>query len=91
MAETKTKTKSSTSSTKNNKLTPWQQEQVETLKKINEYKEACEANIVGIIYKNPEHLRNINLETQDFSTNWWRVYFEIAKEIIITEKKTNIR
>ena len=90
MAISKTKNTSGTSSTKNSKLTPWQQEQVETLKKINEYKEACEANIVGIIYKNPEHLRNINLETQDFSTNWWRVYFEIAKEIIVTEKKQTL-
>lgn len=87
MAETKTKTKSSTSSTKNNKLTPWQQEQVETLKKINEYKEACEANIVGIIYKNPDLLKHTNLKTEDFSTNCWRIYFEIAYEIIMVEKK----
>lgn len=91
MATGKTKNTSSASSTKKSReLTPWENEQLETLKKINEYKEGCEANIVGIIYKNPELLRNVNLETGDFHTNCWRVYFEIAKEIIITEKKQTL-
>ena len=72
---------------KNTKLTPWEEETLKNLKSINEYKEACEANIVGIIYKNPDLLRNTNLDTSDFTNNCWRVYFEIAKELIITEKK----
>ena len=33
---------------KGNKITPFEQELIETVKKINEYKEACEANVVSI-------------------------------------------
>ena len=69
------------------KLTPYQKEQVETLKKINEFKEACEANVVSIIYKEPDLLRENHIELTEFTNNCWKVYFEIAKEIIITEKK----
>ena len=69
------------------KLTPYQKEQIEVLKKINEFKEACEANVVGIIYKEPDLLRENHIELTEFTNNCWKVYFEIAKEIIITEKK----
>lgn len=80
MAEKSTKT-----ATK--QLTAYQKEQIETLKKINEFKEACEANIVGIIYKNPELLRLNKIELTEFTNNVWRVYFEIAKELVLVEKK----
>lgn len=69
------------------KLTPYQKEQIEVLKKINEFKEACEANVVAIIYKEPDLIRENNIELSEFTNNYWKVYFEIAKEIIITEKK----
>lgn len=72
------------------KLTPWEEELLQNLKKINEYKEACEANIVGIIYKNPDLLRNTNLDIADFTNNCWKVYFEIAKELILTENKQTL-
>ena len=75
---------------KTTKLTPWEEELLKNLKSIKEYKEACEANIVGIIYKNPELLKNTNLDTSDFSNNCWRVYFEIAKELIVTEQKQTL-
>ena len=85
-------TSSSTSSKTNpnktaSKLTAYQKEQIETLKKINEFKEACEANIVAILYKEPDLIRENNIELTEFTNNCWRVYFEIAKEIIITERK----
>lgn len=79
--------KNTTSSTKTKQLTAYQKEQIETLKKINEFKEACEANVVGIIYKNPDLLRQNHIELAEFTNNVWRVYFEIAKELILVEKK----
>ena len=82
--------KKSTAKTATKQLTAYQKEQIETLKKINEFKEACEANIVGIIYKNPDLLRNTNLDITDFTNNCWKVYFEIAKELIITENKQTL-
>lgn len=71
-------------------LTPFAKEQLETAKKVNEYKLGAEANIVSIIYKNPELLHQYKLNTSDFSNNTWRVYFEIAKDLIINEKKVTL-
>ena len=84
---TSSKTNQNKINNKSSKLTAYQKEQIEVLKKINEYKEACEANVVSIIYKEPDLLRENNIELKEFTNNIWRVYFEIAKEIIITEKK----
>lgn len=78
---------------KNNKkkeLTPFQKQQAETLKKINEFQKACEANIVGIIYKNPDYIRECNLKLEEFTNNCWRVYFQIASDIIRLEKKNSL-
>ena len=71
-------------------LTNYEKQQIETLKKINAYKEACEANIVGIIYKNPDLLRTTHLDGKEFTNNHWRVYFEIAKDLILVEKKNTL-
>lgn len=84
MAETKITRK------KTEKLTPFQQEQLETFKKINEYKLGAEASVVAMIYKNPDLLRENKLELDDFSNNCWRVYFEIAKDMILNEKKLTL-
>lgn len=75
---------------KNTKMTPWEEEILKNLKSVNEYKEGCEANIVGTIYKNPDCLRNTKLETSDFTNNCWKVYFEIANELIINEGKQTL-
>lgn len=71
-------------------ITAFEKETVETAKKVLEYKTAAEANVVSIIYKSPEIILGSNLTLNDFSTNVWKVYFEIAKEIIINEKKSFI-
>ena len=73
--------------TKGNKLTPFEQELVETIKKINEYKEACEANVVSILYKNPDSIFETNLTLEEFHNNIWRVYWTIANDIVKIEKK----
>lgn len=57
-------------------------------KKILEYKMACEANIVSILYKKPELFNECDLTITDFDINCWRVYFETGRRIIKEGKKT---
>ena len=73
-----------------NKLTPFQKQQSEAAKQILEYKLGAEASIVAMIYKNPDLLRETNLELNDIHNNCWRVYFEIARDLIINEKKITL-
>ena len=42
------------------------QEQIETYKKVKDYKVNCEANIVSCIYKNPNLIHNVNLKIIEF-------------------------
>ena len=82
-----TKKSATKTSTKTNKLTPFEQETIEVLKQINEYKLAAEANVVSIIYKEPDLLRETNLTLDEFHNNAWRVFFTIASDLILVEKK----
>lgn len=75
---------------KNTKLTPFEKQQAEAAKQIIEYKLGAEASIVSMIYKNPDLLRETNLTLNDFHHNCWKVYFEIAKDLIINEKKVTL-
>ena len=76
---------------KNNKnLSPFEKQQAEIAKQILEYKLGAEASIVSMIYKNPDLLRETNLGLNDFHHNCWKVYFEIAKDLIINEKKVTL-
>lgn len=75
---------------KNHKLTPFEQEMVDSAKQVMEYKMAAEANIVAILYKVPDELYNTNLTLDDFSVNTWKVYFQIAHDIILVEKKNTL-
>ena len=43
------------------KLTPFEKELIETIKQVNKYKEADEANIVAILYKNSDLIYETNL------------------------------
>lgn len=74
----------------NQGMTPYQKEQYEILKNINEYKLAAEASVVSIIYKNPNLITDINLSIEDFTNNCWRVYYAIAHGMIITEKNFSL-
>ena len=69
------------------KITPFMQEQIETYKKVKDYKVNCEANIVSCIYKNPNLIHNVNLKINEFSHNIWRVYYQIAYDIVLREFK----
>lgn len=72
---------------KNKKLTPFQQELVDVAKKVTDFRTAAENNVIGILYKSPEELYNVNLTINDFSINEWKVYFEIINKLVIEEKK----
>ena len=78
------------SSTKGKKLSAFEQELIETIKQINEYKEACEANVVSILYKNPDSIFETNLDLDEFNNNIWRVYCTIANDIVKLEKKSSL-
>lgn len=71
-------------------ITPFEKQQAEAAKQILEYKLGAEASIVSMIYKNPDLLRESNLMLNDFHHNCWKVYFEIAKDLIINEKKVTL-
>lgn len=75
---------------KNIKLTPFEKQQAAAMEQIKEYKLGAETSIVTMIYKNPDLLRETNLTIDDFHNNCWRVYFEIARDLILTEKKVTL-
>lgn len=72
------------------KLTPFEAEQIETANKVIEYKLGAEASVVAMIYKNPDLLMGTNLELSNFHNNCWKVYFEIARDLILNEKKVTL-
>lgn len=77
-----------TTKKENKKLTPYQEEVLKAAKQIKEYKVIAEANIVAILYKQPELFFDYTLELEDFSENTWRVYWQIASDLLVVEKKS---
>lgn len=69
------------------KLTAFEQEVLDATKRVQEFKLATEANVVSILYKDPEQFYDINLTLDDFSHNIWKVFFQIAHDIVQVEKK----
>ncbi len=56
--------------------------------KVREYKKACEANIVSILWKKPDlYYTYDNLKLVNFTENVWKVYWQIGYDIVIKEKK----
>lgn len=75
---------------KNQKISAFEQEAIDTAKKVLDFKISAEANVVSIIYKSPDKLFDTNLTLEDFSENAWRVYFQIAHDIILVERKNTL-
>lgn len=73
---------------KNKKLTPFQQELKDVAVKVLEYKKVAEGNVVGIIYAQPDEIYNINLTPDDFNDEYYKMYYAIAHNIIVTEGKS---
>ena len=72
-------------------LSPLEIELIKASKKVQEYKLACEANIVSILYKNPDlYFTYDNLNIKNFTDNVWRVYFAIGYDIIVKENKKTL-
>lgn len=73
------------------KLSISEQNMVTAVKKVKEYKLSCEANIVSILYLNYETIYNYDdLKLKDFTHNEWRVFYQIAYDIIIKEEKQSL-
>lgn len=70
------------------KRSAFEQEKEDIKKKVREYKLSAEANVVAILYKDPEQLYNVSVKLESFSSNVWRVYWQIAYDIIVTENKS---
>ena len=72
------------------KLTTFEKELLATIEKIKEYKLACEASVVGLIYQNPDLIHEVDLSLNDFTNNIWKVYFAIADSLINVENKLSL-
>ena len=72
----------------NKKLSPYQEEVLKCAKEVKEYKVVAEANIVAIFFKQPELILDYPMQLEDFTENTWRVYWQIANDIIVVEKKS---
>ena len=72
------------------KITEFEKEMIDTAKKVMDFKVAAEANVVSILYKAPDKLFDTNLTLDDFSENTWKVFFQIAHDIILVEKKNTL-
>ena len=72
-------------------ITDQDKETIETLKQIKVYKQACEANVVSILWKDPDLFYACdNLKLKDFTYNEWKVYWTIGKEIVTNEDKSSL-
>lgn len=83
-------TNKTTTKTKNTKMTPYEKEVYDAVVKINEYRLAAEANVVSILYKQPELIKENNLDVENFRNNTWRVFFSIADGVYNVEHKNVI-
>lgn len=69
-------------------LTPYEQELKNAIVKVREYKQIAEANIVALFYKDMDLMYSYsNLTLEDFNENMWRVYWQVAHDIVFKEKK----
>ena len=71
-------------------LTPFQKELVDITKKVKDFSNTSEGNVIGVIYKSPDVLFDTNLENKDFMNEIYRIYFTIAQDLIIKEKKKTL-
>lgn len=73
-------------------LTPYQKQMVETKKKIDKYRLNDESFLVASCYKNPELVFEFanNVTLEDFSSNYWKCYWTVVKELVTVKKATVI-
>lgn len=84
-------TKTKVVNKKEEDVTPYELELIKAVKKVKEYKLSAEANIVSIFFINPDLLYAYdNLKLEHFTNNVWKVFFTIAYDIFIKEKKQSL-
>ncbi len=82
-----TKNKASTKK----EITPYEEELIKAANKVKDFKLSAEANIVSIFFKNSDLLYAYDtLKLKDFTNNVWKVYFTIAHELILKERKQTL-
>lgn len=73
---------------KQRELTPFEQELKQATAKVREYKTIAEANIVSLFWKNTDLMYSYsNVKREDLSDNMWKVYWQVAHDIVIKERK----
>ena len=73
------------------KITESEKELLEIAKEVKEFKKGCEANIVSILWKNPDLFYIYdNLKLDDFSENCWKVFWTIGNDMIVRENKKTL-
>lgn len=64
-------------------------EEVSALLKIKGYKDKCEENIVGILWKNSElYYYHDSLILDSFTNNKFKIYWQIGYDVVVKERKT---
>lgn len=65
--------------------------ELKAISKVKDYRLIAEANIVSILWRNPDLYFNYeNLTRNNFMHNEWKVFFQIGYDIIIKEKKQTL-
>jgi len=73
---------------KKKEVSVFEQVLIKSAKQVQEYKLACEANIVSTLFKNPElYYTYDKLNVKSFHNNIWRVYYIIGYGIVVKESK----
>lgn len=85
--KTQTKKKTQDNTNKTRQRTAYKKDLLECVEKIRHYKLICEANIVSIFYKTTDLLFEYDLLLSDFTENVWKVYWQIAYDIVVKEQK----
>lgn len=65
--------------------------ELEAISKIRDYRLIAEANVVSILWSNPDFYFDYdNLDIKSFIHNEWKVFFQIGYDIIVKEKKQTL-
>lgn len=76
---------------KNDKNNSFDDESIEVLKQIKDFKLICESNVVSLMWKNPEfYFEYEKIGLKDFAHNEWKVFWQIGYDLIVKEKKQNL-
>ena len=70
------------------KLVEYDKQFADVKEKLTKYMVMEEASIIACILKEPELIKDSDLTEENFDNHIWKLFFKIAHEIVIKEKKT---